>query len=317
MPIMPFDYLTSPFARHRWQKWRADLDKAERRSSRRSLLGSLESDARDESERLRKIHESRETALAESLRNDAQPISPPPSDVNIHNSVSLPRAQSDASVRVEYSDPPDVHEYGTPQLLPCTLMTTDGTERNDEITDTVGAIAIDMYGNIACGASSGGIGMKHRGRIGPAALLGVGATVLPIHPGDAEGRAVATVTSGTGEHMTTTMASHVCSNRIYHSQRRDRMAALEEVMEEQAVNGFIKEDFLGHPSVKNSESSGAIGMLSVKQTKDGVYFYFGHNTESFALASQHSDEASPICTMSRGGGGSIAQGGRAIRWRRK
>ena len=48
----------------------------------------------------------------------------------------------------------------------------------DHITDTVGAIAFDNFGNIACGASSGGIGMKHRGRIGPAALVGTGATVV-------------------------------------------------------------------------------------------------------------------------------------------
>lgn len=84
------------------------------------------------------------------------------------------------------------------------------------------------------------------------------------------------------------------------------------------MRGFIQKDFMGHPSVRYSDSAGAIGMLTVKKTKDGAWLYFGHNTNSFALASMHSDEVRPICTMSRSNGdGSIAQGGRAIRYRKK
>lgn len=70
--------------------------------------------------------------------------------------------------------------------------------------------------------------------------------------------------------------------------------------------------------MKNSNSAGAIGILGVKKTRQGVMLYYGHNTDSFAMASMHSDEDAPWCTMSRNNGnGQIAQGGRMMRYQRK
>ncbi|KAF2746441.1 N-terminal nucleophile aminohydrolase [Sporormia fimetaria CBS 119925] len=190
--------------------------------------------------------------------------------------------------------------------------------REDDITDTVGAIAVDSWGNIACGASSGGIGMKYRGRVGPAALVGIGAAVIPVDPDDSDRTCVATVTSGTGEHMATTMAATVCAERLYKSVRKSRGGSYEEVTEDQAIKAMIENDFMGHPSVRNSNSAGAIGILGVKQVREGVFFYFAHNTDSFAMASMHSDEDAPWCAMSRSkGSGQIAQGGRMLRYNSK
>nr|OQO17167.1 hypothetical protein B0A51_17509 [Rachicladosporium sp. CCFEE 5018] len=187
----------------------------------------------------------------------------------------------------------------------------------DLITDTVGAIAIDVYGNIACGASSGGIGMKHRGRIGPAALVGIGAHVIPTAM-DEDRTSVATVTSGTGEHMGTTLAASTCSDRVFFSHRATSTGAMEVVNEDEAIKGFIENDFMGHPSVKNSQSAGAIGVLSVKRIEDGAMLFFAHNTDSFALASMSSDDRTPSVVMSRNhGSGSIAQGGKFYKFKRR
>jgi taspase (threonine aspartase 1) len=48
-----------------------------------------------------------------------------------------------------------------------------------------------------------------------------------------------------------------------------------------------------------------------------MLLYYGHNTDSFAMASMSSDEPVPVCTMSRSkGNGQVAQGGRMLALRR-
>jgi taspase (threonine aspartase 1) len=118
---------------------------------------------------------------------------------------------------------------------------------DDNIIDTVGAIAVDRYGNIAAGSSSGGIGMKHSGRTGPAALVGIGTAVIPIDPEDEMKTCVAVVTSGTGEHMATTMASSLCAERIYSSTRKKPglPGVFESVSEDEAMEAMIATDFMG------------------------------------------------------------------------
>lgn len=185
----------------------------------------------------------------------------------------------------------------------------------DLITDTVGAIAIDLKGRIAAGSSSGGIGMKHRGRIGPAALVGIGTAVVPEDPEDDMATAVAAVTSGTGEHMATSIASARCAERLFHNTRRGPGGRdVEELDEHTIMDSFVLDDFMGHPSVRSQPSAGAIGVMTVKKDRTGIYFYFAHNTDSFALASMGSNEREPLCVMSRlGEAGPVAQGGRKVR----
>ncbi|KAG9231811.1 nucleophile aminohydrolase [Amylocarpus encephaloides] len=184
----------------------------------------------------------------------------------------------------------------------------------DMITDTVGAIAIDMYGNMAAGSSSGGIGMKHRGRVGPAALVGIGTAMIPVDDRDRDGVSVAAVTSGTGEHMATTMASQKCAERLYHNTRRAQGGADISATEDEAMESFVMADFMGHSGVRESSSAGAIGVMAVKKTNYGYFLYFAHNTDSFALASMHSNEKYPKCVMSRlGEHGTVVQGARKVR----
>ncbi|KAL7932328.1 N-terminal nucleophile aminohydrolase [Trichoderma chlorosporum] len=190
-----------------------------------------------------------------------------------------------------------------------------GSSNEDLVTDTIGAIAIDDRGHIAAGSSSGGIGMKHRGRLGPAALVGIGTAVVPCAEDDDENLTVAAVTSGTGEHMATTMASQRCAERLYHGTRRGPAGVDVQDDDENAImESFIAKDFMDHPGVKNCHSAGAIGIMAVKKNKKGYYLYFAHNTDSFALASMGGLEKEPRCVMSRlPDGAKIAKGGRKVR----
>lgn len=195
------------------------------------------------------------------------------------------RSSSDSSSSTD----PDIHVFPDPirsvrrySANPDDPNKEKNDDRADEITDTVGAIAIDRWGNIACGASSGGISMKHSGRIGPAALVGIGASVIPIDEDDRDQTCVATVTSGTGEHMATTSAGTVFSERLYSSMKKTKGGILvPSDNDDEVLQNVIAKEFMGHPSVRFSNSNGAIGVLSIKKTKDGINLHFAHNTDSF------------------------------------
>lgn len=170
---------------------------------------------------------------------------------------------------------------------------------DDNITDTVGAIAIDSEGRIACGSSSGGIGLKFRGRVGPAALAGIGSFVMPRLYREKRKRSVACVVSGTGEKMTATMAASKCSERLWEPARANKSGRIDECEEDEALHAFIQQDFMGHPSTRHYPSQGAIGCLAVKQSSEGVRMYFAHNTASFAIATMTDADDVPVSCMSR------------------
>ncbi|PYH44515.1 threonine aspartase 1 [Aspergillus saccharolyticus JOP 1030-1] len=320
--VLPPDALIAPSAKERWRRWQQELQAAEHKE--RNKLGNY-------------------IPYQACYR---RPVAVNPASLANSSSPRLPPSAAPNAVVPGYSEPTDPRLTCTTVALAApartlsdtsalkdgryvdgvsgaSAMDVDGSSeasatqgwdemKYDAISDTVGAIAVDSWGNIAAGSSSGGIGMKHSGRIGPAALVGIGTDVIPADPSDPEMTSVATVTSGTGEHIATTMAAHTCAMRIYYSQKKHPDGTFEEVSEEEAMSSMIGSDFMGHPGVRGSNCQAAIGIMAVKKTTHGIYLYFGHNTDSFVISSMSSEDKQPVCVMSRNNGnGSIAQGGRA------
>jgi len=89
----------------------------------------------------------------------------------------------------------------------------------DRLQDTVGAVAIDMKGKIAAGVSSGGIAMKHQGRVGEAACFGCGCWAS-----DVNGLSVGSSCTGTGEEIMRCLLASTIANGI--AVRREQPAAV-------------------------------------------------------------------------------------------
>jgi taspase (threonine aspartase 1) len=182
-------------------------------SSATSLDGAVDTD-KDKTETVFGIgSDCVNSAGLEALSGDAHPVAEPGTTQEVQHDA---RARTHLSAVLH----PCEHQQSGPETR-CAVPAEPKSahRREDHITDTIGAIAIDRYGNIACAASSGGISMKHRGRVGPAALIGIGASVIPVDANDPNQTSVAAVTSGTGEHMATTFAAHTAALRVRHPTR--------------------------------------------------------------------------------------------------
>lgn len=255
--VLPPDGLVAPSARERWTHWRRDLENATLRERKQS----------GEHTRLSSHFRRPPTASPAQLLSAASSPGPAPATGGSTQSTKssptadprriVPPAGSELAPFVAPRVKDGKQTDGARSIAVGNMSTNHDNLSNaeaphgvdamdiDRVNDTVGAIAIDSKGNIAAGSSSGGIGMKHRGRIGPAALIGIGTAVIPVDPNDPEATCIATVTSGTGEHIATTMAASTCASRIYYSHRKREDGGFEEVTEDEAMKAVISNDFMG------------------------------------------------------------------------
>lgn len=239
--LVPNDMMVAPHANVRWKNWTAEVAAYERKHPKKSKDPSLIRGPRAPNrDWLRHTNGYVASRLQDLQQGD---LTPPTRETDGEPTGS--REDSGADMDSVLDDIPwsgSQRPWGTPTSS--AGFNRPATNSDDAITDTVGAIAVDIHGNIAAGSSSGGIGMKHRGRVGPAALIGIGTHVIPVDPTDPDQTSVAVVTSGTGEHIATTFAASTCAQRVYYNQRKTAGGIFQDVPEEEAIASMIKNEFV-------------------------------------------------------------------------
>ncbi|XP_064271492.1 threonine aspartase 1 isoform X2 [Passer domesticus] len=155
-------------------------------------------------------------------------------------------------------------------------------KENDSGTlDTVGAVVVDQEGNVAAAVSSGGLALKHPGRVGQAALYGCGCWAE--NTGAHNPYSTAVSTSGCGEHLVRTILARECSCAL---QTEDAHQALLETMQNK---------FIGSPFLANEDGvlGGVIVLRSCRCSAEQessqekptllVEFLWSHTTESMCV----------------------------------
>ncbi|MEN3027371.1 MAG: isoaspartyl peptidase/L-asparaginase [Chlorobiota bacterium] len=99
----------------------------------------------------------------------------------------------------------------------------------NESNDTVGAVALDVYGNLAAATSTGGTVRKLPGRVGDSPLIGAGTY--------ADNRSCAVSTTGIGEFFIRTVAAYSVHARMLWGGLSISQAAYETLQEVAALGG--------------------------------------------------------------------------------
>ncbi|MFZ6657293.1 isoaspartyl peptidase/L-asparaginase family protein [Undibacterium sp. TJN19] len=112
----------------------------------------------------------------------------------------------------------------------------------DKKMGTVGAVALDLHGNLAAATSTGGMTNKLPGRVGDTAMLGAGCY--------ADNQTAAMSATGTGEAFMRSLALHDIAAQMQYAGHNLAQAAQEVIMKKlpqyQGQGGMIGIDAQGH-----------------------------------------------------------------------
>uniref|UniRef100_A0A8C3BVY7 Taspase 1 n=1 Tax=Cairina moschata TaxID=8855 RepID=A0A8C3BVY7_CAIMO len=196
-------------------------------------------------------------------------------------------------------------------------------KENDSGTlDTVGAVVVDQEGNVAAAVSSGGLALKHPGRVGQAALYGCGCWAENTGAHTPYSTAVSTSARtsmmiadiglltvprrGCGEHLVRTILARECSCAL---QTEDAHQALLETMQNK---------FIGSPFLANEDGvlGGVIVLRSCRcsaETESSqekptllVEFLWSHTTESMCVGYMSAQDGKAKTHISRLPPGAVA-----------
>ncbi|KAM6279630.1 LOW QUALITY PROTEIN: threonine aspartase 1 [Porphyrio hochstetteri] len=177
-------------------------------------------------------------------------------------------------------------------------------ENDSGTLDTVGAVVVDQEGNVAAAVSSGGLALKHPGRVGQAALYGCGCWAE--NTGAHTPYSTAVSTSGCGEHLVRTILARECSCAL---QTEDAHQALLETMQNKFIGSpfLASEDgVLGGVIVLRSCRCSAEPESSQEKPTLLVEFLWSHTTESMCVGYMSAQDGKAKTHISRLPPGAVA-----------
>jgi taspase (threonine aspartase 1) len=135
------------------------------------------------------------------------------SGVQAHSYAKLAGAQlMDRTLAIESLTQSQIQRYHNHMAILDSCKDEQHKNLSDILQDTVGAVAVDIDGKMACAVSSGGISLKHPGRIGEAAIVDAGVSIAL-----AKDRVIGCSLSGTGEQIMKTRLGSKITNTLVHS----------------------------------------------------------------------------------------------------
>ncbi|XP_028163254.1 threonine aspartase 1 [Ostrinia nubilalis] len=152
--------------------------------------------------------------------------------------------------------------------------------------DTVGAICVDSNGIVASGASSGGVSLKHEGRVGQAASFGSG--VWAVNNMDNKSPSIAACTSGCGEHLIRTQLA------------RKTAESLNDPSPVISLDKCLKDHFLNSPFLWDvSERLGGTLALRFDPAIGEGELLWGHTTKTMCIGYMSTEHERPKCIISQ------------------
>ncbi|XP_063241375.1 threonine aspartase 1 [Bacillus rossius redtenbacheri] len=164
-----------------------------------------------------------------------------------------------------------------------------GMLKNKVLTplDTVGTLCVDSEGHVASACSSGGIALKCPGRVGQAGVHGGGCWAQ-----DAEGArpAVAACTSGSGEHLVSTLLAREAARDLMTPLSGSGVVALHDC---------FRHKFLGSRFLKDvPEDSRLGGAIVVRSCSADGEFLWAHTTNKMVVAFMSAADKKPTVRVS-------------------
>ncbi|KAL5008296.1 hypothetical protein ScPMuIL_013877 [Solemya velum] len=172
---------------------------------------------------------------------------------------------------------PNTHRHG------------DQLVSDQPISDTVGAVCIDGYGHMSSAVSSGGIPLKHSGRIGPAAVCGSGCWAYDCKGEDRPGVAIAV--SGSGEDLMRTHFARECAQSVVTWDSASRGVS------QAFTDKFLTSEFLWDAKERLA------GVLVLRQDrleeKRNVEIVWSHSTSSMCVGYMLGNDSRAKALISR------------------